>query len=180
LLDLDYLDFNLNMKNKIFNFFLVLCILAFCLSCRTTNSSVFSYTKPEIILLSEMPNGTVVVKSFGSGYTQMECVENAKMSAIKEIIFKGINGSKPLIGGSNFEENNKNYFSNFFSSDGPYNNYVYLSNRGNIDKDDRFEVKGSRGRRKITSRRTDRLLIGVELVIERESLRTELFDKLIK
>jgi hypothetical protein len=168
------------MKYSIINFCLALIVLSSCLSCRSANSSTFSYTKPEIILLREMPNGTIFVRAFGSGFNQMECIENAKLSAIREVIFNGVNGSKPLIGGANTEEKNKEYFTSFFSTDGPFNKFVYLSNRGNIDKDDRFEVKGSRGRRGVLSRRTDRLLIGVELEIERESLRLELFDKLIK
>lgn len=168
------------MKYLTFKFFLASLFIASFLSCRSANISTFSYTEPEIILLREMPNGTIFVKAFGSGFNQMECIENAKMNAIRKVIFNGVNGSKPLIGGSNIEEKNKDYFTSFFSMDGPFNKFVYLSNRGNIDKDDRFEVKGSRGRRGLLSRRTDRLLIGVELEIERESLRFELLDKLIK
>ena len=168
------------MKNSIFKITLASFLLASCLSCRSANVSIFAYIKPEITLLREMPNGTILVKAFGSGFNQMECIENAKMSAVREVIFNGISGSKPLIGGANTEEKNKEYFTSFFSMDGPFNKFVYLSNRGNIDKDDRFEVRGSRGRRGVLSRRTDRLSIGVELEIEREALRVELFDKLIK
>ena len=167
-----------DMKLSLFkNLILVVCLFIF-FGCKVSNDSVFSYTKPEIILVTEIANGNLSVKSFGVGYTQRECIENAKINAVRELIFKGINGSKPLLGGSNSEENNKNYFSSFFSSDGPYNNYVYLSNRGNIDKNDRFEVNGSRGRRKVTSRRTDRLLIGVDLILEKDLLKKELSDKL--
>lgn len=168
------------MKNLIFKFCFAAFLIVSCFSCRSANVSTFSYIKPEITLLKEMPNGTIFVRAFGSGFNQMECIENAKMNAIREVIFNGINGSKPLIGGANTEEKNKEFFTSFFSVDGQFNNFVYLSNRGNIDKDDRFEVKGSRGRRGVLSRRTDRLSIGVELEIKREALRVELFDKLIK
>ena len=95
------------MKYSIINVCLALIVLSSCLSCRSANSSTFSYTKPEIILLREMPNGTIFVRAFGSGFNQMECIENAKLSAIREVIFNGVNGSKPLIGGANTEEKNK-------------------------------------------------------------------------
>jgi hypothetical protein len=148
-------------------------------SCRPAVKSTSAFQNFTTQYIREEAGGVIVLKSYGAGYTQAECIQNAKYNAVRDVIFKGISGARdqrPLIMGANPEEKYRSYFTGFFAADGPYNSYVSTSNRGNIDKNDRFVVDGGGvpGRRSVTSRKVERQTIGVEVVIKKEDLRVEM------
>ena len=94
--------------------------------------------------IREEAAGVILLKSFGSGYTQAECIQNAKYNAVRDVIFKGVSGAndqRPLLMGANPEEKYRNFFTGFFAQDGPFNSFVSTSNRGNIDKNDRLDLR---------------------------------------
>jgi hypothetical protein len=145
--------------------------------CRPTNKSTSAFLPPTVDLIREEAGGDILIKVFASGATQAECIENAQYNAVREVVFRGIKGARDqraLVLGANPEEKYREYFSKFFAKDGPYKSYVFLNNRGNIDKNDRFESASGRGRRNIGSKRAERMSIGVEVTVKKEELKREL------
>lgn len=173
-----------NNFNMVYYFKLTFFVFTlFNFGCRQTNKSTSSYLINSTDFIREEPGGVLILKSFGSGYTQNECIQNAKYNALRDLIFKGIKGSKdprPLMAGANPEEKYKDYFTKFFAINGPYLDYITTANRTNIDKNDRYEVSGSVGRRKFGSRRAERMTIGTELVVQKEILANEIEKLLFK
>jgi hypothetical protein len=170
------------MKESIFLSFIFLITSIAFESCRPANKSTSAFQNFSVELIREEPGGVILLKSFGSGYNQPDCIENAMYNAIREVIFKGVKGStdsRPLLMGANPEEKYRDYFSAFFAKNGTYKNFASLSNRGNIDKGDRFEVASGKGRREIDSRRAERITIGVEVAVKKTDLQNEI-NKLIK
>jgi len=147
-------------------------------ACRPAIKSTSAFQSFSTQFIREEAGGIIILKSYGSGYTQAECIQNAKYNSVRDIIFKGISGAndqRPLLMGANPEEKYRTYFSGFFAQDGPFNSFVSTSNRGNIDKNYRVVTDGGGpGRRAIDSRRTERQTIGVEVVVKKEELRREM------
>jgi hypothetical protein len=110
-------------------------------------------------------------KVFSYGRNERECIEAAKVNAIKAVLFKGIPGSglqRPMITEAGAEEKYKAYFNQFFSSGGRYLNFVALSSDGSIDSRDRMKVGGL-------------VKIGFIVSVQKDNLRKELQDdKIIK
>lgn len=118
----------------------------------------------EIQFIRTGVEGTELFKVFAYGKREVDCINNAKVNAIKAVLFKGIPGSgiqKPMISEPGAEEKFKEYFSEFFKVGGKYLNYVSISNDGSISEDDRFKV----GRK---------LKIGVIVSVQKANLRREL------
>lgn len=166
---------------------IVLAVISFATlvsfeACRPSIKSTSAFQTFTTQFIREEAGGVILVKSFGSGYTQAECIQNAKYNAVRDVIFKGVSGAndqRPLLMGANPEEKYRNFFTGFFAQDGPFNSFVSTSNRGNIDKNDRVVLDGGGpGRRAIDSRRAERQTIGVEVIIKKEELRKEM-EKLL-
>lgn len=115
--------------------------------------------------------GTELFKVFAYGRNERECIEAAKVNAIKAVLFKGIPGSglqRPMITEAGAEEKYKDYFNQFFMSGGRYLNFVALSSDGSIDSRDRMKVG------KLVK-------IGFVVSVQKDNLRKELQDdKIIK
>ncbi len=108
--------------------------------------------------------GTELFKVFAYGRNERQCLEAAKMDAVKAILFKGVPGSglqKPMVTELSEMNQHKDYFKAFFKDDGPYLNYVSISNDGSINENDRFKVG-------------NKLKIGVIVSVNKANLRTEL------
>ena len=164
---------------------IVLAVISFATlvsfeACRPSIKSTSAFQTFTTQFIREEAGGVILLKSFGSGYTQAECIQNAKYNAVRDVIFKGVSGAndqRPLLMGANPEEKYRNFFTGFFAQDGPFNSFVSITNnnRRNIDKNDRFVLDGSApGRKAIDSRRAERKTIGVEIVIKKEELRREM------
>jgi hypothetical protein len=91
-------------------------------------------------------DGTQLVKSWGIGYTIAEAVEQAKLNAVRTVLFKGISSGKtgcmlvPLINVSGTEQLHQTYFDNFFNTGGQYSGFVVLSADQSIDPKDRIKA----------------------------------------
>lgn len=100
------------------------------ISCRKTTevSSSYAYTPQESVCLSADPDGSVVLRVWGSGANKADAIEHAKKKALQEVLFSGINkGLKtidPLLYEVNAEEKYSYYFSVFFQDGGEYLNYI--------------------------------------------------------
>ncbi len=108
--------------------------------------------------------GTELFKVFAYGRNEKQCVENAKLDAIKALLFKGVPGSgsqRPMFTELSEMKEYNDYFRSFFKNDGPYLNYVSISNDGSINENDRFKVG-------------NKLKIGVIVSVNKANLRTEL------
>ena len=166
------------MKESIFLAVIFLTSLVGFEACRPAIKSTSAFQTFTTQFIREEAAGVILLKSFGSGYTQAECIQNAKYNAVRDVIFKGVSGAndqRPLLMGANPEEKYRNFFTGFFAQDGPFNSFVSTSNRGNIDKNDRVVLDGGGpGRRAIDSRSAERQTIGVEVIIKKEELRKEM------
>jgi hypothetical protein len=108
--------------------------------------------------------GTELFKVFAYGNNENECIERAKLDAVKALLFKGVPGSglqRPMVTEVGAEEKYRDYFNTFFREGGKYLNYVAISNDGSIDDKDRFRVG-------------KRLKIGVIVSVQKANLRREL------
>jgi hypothetical protein len=118
----------------------------------------------EVQFLRTGLQGTELFKVFAYGRNEKQCFENAKMDAVKALLFKGVPGSglqKPMITELSEMNQHKDYFNSFFKDNGPYLNYVSISNDGSINENDRFKVG-------------NKLKIGVIVSVNKANLRTEL------
>lgn len=75
-------------------------------------------------------DGTLLVKAWGTGVSEKEAVEQAKIKALRDILFSGIREGKAdcgmiaLLTEVNVYEKNEAYFTDFFSKRGPYADFV--------------------------------------------------------
>jgi hypothetical protein len=162
------------MKNNIIYVLIGLCI--FC-SCRPVRNTTSAYNKFDVQYLGEEGYGKVILKVYASGNSQRECIENAKIIALREILFKGIsseNNKRPLIGGPNPEEKYKEFFTELFSDKNQIKSVAFLNAGGNISKNDRMRINSTIGQNTNSSIRAKKLNIGVEIVIDKSSLVTML------
>jgi len=87
--------------------------------------------------------GTVTFKVWCYGKSSDEAILKAKYSAVHAVLFRGIPGSNfesPMIADSKIQDKKKDYFDNFFATNGKYINFVTLSNDGSIGVGDRLKV----------------------------------------
>lgn len=146
-------------------------VLISCRSAKLTDPRTSTSYDYEVVFIRTGVEGTELFKVFSYGRNERECIEAAKVNAIKAVLFKGIPGSglqRPMITEAGAEEKYKAYFNQFFSSGGRYLNFVALSSDGSIDSRDRMKV----GRM---------LKIGFVVSVQKDNLRKELQDdKIIK
>lgn len=75
-------------------------------------------------------DGTLMVKAWGTGASEKEAVEQAKIKAIKDVLFSGIREGKSdcgiiaLLTDVNVYEKNEAYFMDFFSKRGDYADFA--------------------------------------------------------
>jgi hypothetical protein len=151
------------MKKYLFAFAIITMCIFSCESTKQT-TSVAEYYDYEVQFVRTGTEGTELFKVFSYGNNERECIESAKLNAIKAIFFKGIPGSglqKPMITEIGVEEKYKNYFNEFLKPGGKYLNYVALSSDGAIDARDRLKVG-------------KRLKIGIVVSVQKANLRKEL------
>ena len=90
--------------------------------------------------------GTSLIKVYSYAKNYNRAVELAKKHAVHAVIFKGIpSGSggcprRPMVDNANAEQEDAVYYTNFFSVNGKYLNFVSISNDGSIDPNDRTKV----------------------------------------
>jgi len=133
---------------------------------KTKSSDFFDANiESEVITINKVAvQGSILFKVFSYGKNEQECLDKAKMDAIKAVIFRGIPGSESesgLVTESGADEKYRDYFTIFFKKGGKYANYVSISNDGSINSNDRLRVG-------------NRLKIGVVVLVKLDALRKEL------
>ena len=108
----------MQLKHTTIAVFIMLFIITSC-RVQEVSSGYYDYS---VECLGNENNGTMIVKSWGTGRDRREAEANAKKNALKDIMFEGIRNGRtvcnsiPLIVKPTALENNELYFNNFFSS----------------------------------------------------------------
>jgi len=88
-------------------------------------------------------DGSIIVRAWGYGTTQRKAIENAKINAVQDVLFKGIKAgqagcpTRPIV--EDISKRDNEYFKKFFAVGGPYLQFVNLSTD---DVPDRTKVGG--------------------------------------
>jgi len=157
------------MKNKFFITIPILCLISFLAAgCVTPVKVAGSYTyKTEC--LGKDPDGTQILKAWGSGKKRSQAVETAMKNAVNDVLFKGIREGnagcevKPIIPEVNAREKYASFFNDFFAEDGEYLNFVEKRDR----KIKQGDLKQSR----------NGLTAGIILKIHMAELKKRMFDE---
>ena len=119
------------MKKILLPLIVISLIICSC-SSRKGVSGYYSY---QTSCLGTDFDGTQVLKAFGTGKTEIEAIENAKKTAINDVLFKGIRSGKedcrlrPLIIEVNANEKYEDYFNDFFKIEGQYLEFTTISKK---------------------------------------------------
>lgn len=74
----------------------------------------------------------LLVSSFGQGRTKKECLDNAIVNALRDVVFKGVSDGNPntkqppILGRVDAEKTHGEFFNSFTSSSGKYLDYASL------------------------------------------------------
>lgn len=124
------------MKNRIIKIFAIALIAFLTInysSCKSNKeiSAPVSYMNLNTTCLNANPDGSVVLRAWGNGASKGVAVEEAKRTAVYDIIFKGIRSGAgyksvetPLLNVPNAYEKYQDYFEPFFSNGGEYLKFV--------------------------------------------------------
>jgi len=156
------------MKNIVYSFLIVSLFFA----CHSQKNIAGNYIyKSECAGITN--DGKQMIKAWGNGLNKKEAIEDAKKTALKDILFNGIyNGfttcSKiPILTEINAAEKHKAYFDKFFSPGGRYKSFVKEREKGKIYKADKKKSRFGK-------------VYGVFLIVESSELEEELTKKDIK
>lgn len=142
-----------------FSFLTLLCKTS--VAQKDRNPSSYNY---EVKFLKTGVQGTELFKVYTYCKKEPQCIEMAKVDALKSILFKGIPGSglmEPMVREVGAEEKHRDYFTAFFKEGGKYLNFVAISNDGSIEDNDRLKVG-------------KQLKIGVVVSVQKAQLRKEM------
>jgi hypothetical protein len=115
-------------------------------SCKTSSYANYEY-KNECIG-SEL-DGSQIIKAWGKGRGRKDAVEQAKKSAVREVIFKvsrdGQQGCKlkPILLEVNAEEKFQTYFNKFFTDGGEFTKFVSLKDERLSSQIIRNKIRGT-------------------------------------
>lgn len=133
-----------------------------------------NYTKETECLGVEM-DGSQTVKAWGFGNGRKDAVEQAKKTAVRDVLFKGIRSGKdecnqkPLINEVNSQEKYEDYFNKFFADGGAYTKFINM-------KDETVKM-GAKDRKSAT----DGTQYGVVVRVLRAELKKQLItDNILK
>lgn len=109
-------------------------------ACKSKAKTISGYYDYSTECVAKGFNGSQIVKTWGIGLSQYEAETNARIKAVDEILFKGLrNGSsdcnmKPLIANPNAKRDYENYFNQFFSANGSFQNYVSFPEKNWLER----------------------------------------------
>lgn len=110
---------------------LSICVsILFLFGCKTPDATVAGSYSYKTECVENKLDGTMILKTWGNGFSKREAIRQAKKNAIESVLFKGIlDGkpncdTKPLVTEVNAYEKNKAYFNDFFSERGDYLDFV--------------------------------------------------------
>jgi hypothetical protein len=112
---------------KIAFFMGFLCLLTACKSkLKTRELGAYSYNTSAVATI----DNKLLVNAYGQGTTKEECLNNAIINALRDVIFKGIADGNPnskqlpILGKVNAEKTYADFFNSFTSHSGKYVNYA--------------------------------------------------------
>ena len=129
--------------NKLF-YILFLAVIFSCSQSKTVSANQYNN---DTQCVRDNMDGTIVVKSWGTGANINEAVKMAKKRALNDVMFLGITYGKsdcgviPLVNEPNAKLKHESYFNNFFSENGTYQNYVELVSGANAYKNEPIPLK---------------------------------------
>lgn len=133
-----------------------------------------NYAKETECLGVEM-DGSQTVKAWGFGNGRIDAVEQAKKTAVRDVLFKGIRSGKdecnqkPVVNEVNAQEKYEDYFNKFFADGGAYKNFISM-------KDETIKM-GAKDRKSAT----DGTQYGVVVTVKRAELKKQLIaDNILK
>lgn len=83
-------------------------------------------------------DGAVLIRAFGYGANNRIATRAAMKNAVQDVLFKGIPAgstgcpSRPII--KDISKRNSDYFKKFFELNGPYLQFINLSQEGNLER----------------------------------------------
>ncbi len=92
-----------------------------------TSFSQKKYSNEYEVNFVKSENGKIYCTIFTYCKNEKQCLENAKINAIKTTLFRGFTSDikiNPIIKNLDVENENKNYFNNFFKPNGRYLNFI--------------------------------------------------------
>lgn len=108
--------------------------LALC-ACNNTRKSVVSYQDNRTECMGSELDGSYTVRAWGYGRYVNDAKEQAKKTAVYDILFKGVSTGrggceqKPMLLEVNAQTKYKDYFDRFFTDGGEYLKYISMQDR---------------------------------------------------
>lgn len=124
---MDFKSKKMKKRNVVLFLFFLLTLATGCKSPLTGVAGNYDY-KTEC--LGNELDGSITVKSWGFGNNEEEAIQQAKINAVKDVLFSGIYEGKsdcgriPLMTEVNAYKKNEIYFNDFFSNRGDYSDFV--------------------------------------------------------
>jgi len=156
---------------KIITVITLLVVSATYCSAQKKKASMAGEYKYESECMGVEGDGSQTLKSWGTGNSKNDAVEQAKKNAVRDVLFKGIrNGKqecnvKPVINEVNAQEKYEDYFNKFFTDGGPYKDFVSMN-------DEPINVVG--GKVSDRKRMADGVQYGVIVQIRRDELKKQM------
>lgn len=160
------------IMKKAIRFFAMALTAVVISSCSTTKrsyDSAYTIVPFDTYAYSAKPDGTVVVKAYGTGANRAQAVDGAIQQALTDVIFTGIKqgpGAKtpiqPLVHEVNARERYAYYFNPFFSKGGEYLKYAA---EDTSNKDGRTETSAQ-----------GRFAVGTTVTVDVPSLKRRLIE----
>ena len=133
---------------KIITVITLLVVSATYCSAQKKKASMAGEYKYESECMGVEGDGSQTLKSWGTGNSKNDAVEQAKKNAVHAMIFQGFNGNsgsgcpsqKPLTSNPALEDEKKEFFDAFFADGGKYMKFVSVSGDGQVAAEDRMKV----------------------------------------
>ncbi|MBN1185007.1 MAG: hypothetical protein JXB49_22165 [Bacteroidales bacterium] len=120
------------MKIQILIIGIIIGFISLITSSCNPQKKVATYTNHPIECLGVEMDGSQTLKVWGTGRNRFDAVEQAKKTAVSEVLFNGVKAGKadcqvrPVLGEVNVHEKNEVYFNKFFADGGEFLNYISL------------------------------------------------------
>lgn len=132
---------------------------------KTRELGAYNYKTSAVSII----DGKLLVNAYGQGRTKNECLNNATINALRDVIFKGISDGNPntkqppILGKVNAEKAYSDFFDSFTSPSGKYLNYAAL-----YDK----PISQSYSRKERKLNRVENMTLEFQILIDRKGLIT--------
>ena len=99
-------------------------------SCSSPQQQMSGHYTYETECMGVEMDGSQTVKSWGTGRTREDAIEQAKKNGVRDVLFKGITAGRqecnqrPVIFEANAQQKYENFFNAFFADGGEYMNYI--------------------------------------------------------